>query len=99
MYVCSDKHGQPCASPPKALFSPDPDYPEGARQNNLSGTVVLWTIVTTEGTASNIKVAKSAGHGFDEAAIASVKRWKFEPGQYDGKPVAVKINIEVNFKL
>lgn len=98
MYVCSEKHSQPCASPPSAKYDPDPEYPEKAREEKVGATVVLWAIITTEGTASHIRVAKSAGQGFDEAAIDGVKRWRFDPGLYDGKPVPVMINIAVNFK-
>jgi len=99
MYVCSREHGQPCASAPRATYHPNPFYPEEARRQKLSGRVVLSTIITTEGTAANLRISKSAGHGFDEAAIECVKRWKFDPGLYDGKPVPVAMEMEVDFKL
>jgi hypothetical protein len=36
---------------------------------------------------------------FDEAAMNAVKNWKFSPATKDGKPVAVQINVRVNFHL
>ena len=39
------------------------------------------------------------GLGLDEKAIEAVRNWKFEPALKDGKPVAVQINVEVNFRL
>jgi TonB family protein len=98
MYVCTPTRGQPCAEPPRQVYSPDPDYPEEAQKEGLPGTVVLWTIITKEGKASNIRVRTAAGHGFDEAAIAALSRWKFDPATYEGKPVAVQINVAINFK-
>ncbi len=37
--------------------------------------------------------------GLDEAAVAAVGRWRFEPGIYQGHPVDVQVNIEINFRL
>ena len=37
--------------------------------------------------------------GLDQKAIEAVRNWKFEPAKNNGKPVAVQINVEVNFRL
>jgi TPR repeat protein len=37
--------------------------------------------------------------GLDEQAIEAVSNWRFEPATKDGTPVAVQINVEVNFHL
>jgi len=37
--------------------------------------------------------------GLDEKAIEAVKKWRFVPAMKDGKPVAVQVNVEVNFHL
>jgi hypothetical protein len=37
--------------------------------------------------------------GLDEKAIEAVRRWRFKPSTKDGQPVAVMINVEVNFIL
>jgi outer membrane biosynthesis protein TonB len=37
--------------------------------------------------------------GLDERAIATVSTWRFEPATLHGSPVAVAINVEVNFRL
>ena len=46
-----------------------------------------------------MKVARSLGMGLDQKAIEAVRRWTFEPAMKDDKPVAVQINVEVNFRL
>ena len=84
---------------PRAIIAPDPEYSTQARKEEIAGTVVLSLVVGPDGDPRDITVARSLGHGLDEQAIAAVKRWKFEPGMKDGKPVAVRLSIEVDFRL
>jgi TonB family protein len=37
--------------------------------------------------------------GLDEKALEAVRQWRFDPATQDGQPVAVLVNIEVNFRL
>ncbi|HLH07221.1 MAG TPA: energy transducer TonB [Terriglobales bacterium] len=86
-------------SAPKALYTPDPEYSEEARKAKYQGTVVLWLIVDANGRPRDVKVARTLGMGLDQKAIEAVRNWKFEPAMKDGRPVAVQINVEVNFRL
>jgi TonB family protein len=86
-------------SAPKQIYAPDPEYSEEARKVKHMGTVVLWLIVGPDGKPRDIRVARTLGLGLDEKAIEAVKTWIFEPAYKDGKPVAVQINVEVNFHL
>ncbi len=86
-------------SAPKTLYAPDPEYSEEARKAKYQGTCVLWLIVGPDGRPRDIRIARSLGLGLDEKAIEAVKQWKFEPAMKDGKPVAVQINVEVDFRL
>ena len=84
---------------PRAIESPDPEYSEEARKAKYQGVVVLWLVVGPDGRPKNIKVERPLGMGLDQKAIEAVQRWRFEPATKDGKPVAVQINVEVNFRL
>ncbi len=86
-------------SAPKALQTPDPEYSEEARKAKYQGTVVLWLVVDPNGNPQQVKVARSLGMGLDQKAVEAVRHWKFEPAMKDGRPVAVQINVEVNFRL
>ncbi len=86
-------------SAPRALATPDPEYSEEARKAKYQGTVVLWLIVDQNGQPRDVKVARALGMGLDQKAIEAVRQWRFEPAMKDGKPVAVQINVEVNFRL
>jgi TonB family protein len=86
-------------SAPRVLENPSPDYSEEARKAKYQGTVVLWLIVDANGKPRDVRVARSLGMGLDQKAIEAVRLWKFVPAMKDGTPVAVQINVEVNFHL
>jgi protein TonB len=95
---------------PKILYAPKPQFSEAARQQKISGTVTVSLIVDTEGNPKNVHVIKSiadtvgenqreAALTLDQAAIDTVKQYKFAPATRDGVPVAVYLNVQVNFQL
>jgi TonB family protein len=86
-------------SAPRGLYTPDPEYSEEARKAKYQGTVVLWLIVGPDGRPRDMKIARSLGMGLDQKAMEAVRQWKFDPAKKDGVPVAVQINVEVNFRL
>ncbi len=86
-------------SAPRALETPDPEYSEEARKAKFQGTVVLWLIVGPDGKPRDIRVSRPLGMGLDQKAVEAVNHWRFAPAMKDGRPVAVQINVEVNFRL
>lgn len=85
--------------PPKALRTPDPKYTESARQAKFQGTTVLWVVVDEIGHPQMIRIVRAIGMGLDDAAVEAVRAWLFKPAELEGRPVAVAINVEVNFRL
>ena len=61
--------------------------------------VTLTIDVDAQGHVKAVEVAKPAGDGFDEAAVAAAKEFVFEPGEYQGKPVAVRITYGYRFAM
>jgi TonB family protein len=84
---------------PVPIFKPEPEFTEEARRAKHQGTVMLALIVGPDGRTRDIRVVHKLGMGLDEKAIESARQWKFQPATKDGKPVAVAINIEVDFTL
>jgi TonB family protein len=97
--ICSDKNPPPCATPPHAVYAPDPEYSKEAKDAHFEGTCVLWVVVGADGDVHNLKVVRGLGHGLDKKAVETVKGWRFEPAQENGQPVAVQVNVEVSFRL
>jgi len=86
-------------SPPRAIYSPEPEFSEEARKAKYQGVCTLGLVVGVDGRPTNIRVLSSLGMGLDEKAIEAVKTWRFEPGQKDGHAVATIIAVEVDFHL
>ena len=86
-------------TPPHLTYDPEPEYSKKARKKKYQGTCVLTLIVGADGQPRNIQVTHTLGMGLDEKAIEAVKKWKFDPARKEGKPVAVKIYVQVNFRL
>jgi periplasmic protein TonB len=86
-------------SAPKTIYEPEPEYSEEARKAKYQGVVVLWVVIGPDGRPRDMRVQRSLGMGLDEKAMEAVKQWRFEPAKKDGQPVAVQVNIEVNFRL
>jgi protein TonB len=84
---------------PRVVYDPEPEFSEEARKAKFQGLCVLEVTVDATGRPTNIHVVNSLGMGLDEKAIEAVKTWRFEPGMRDGHPVAVAINLEVDFHL
>jgi len=62
--------------------------------------VVLDVSVGGSGDVENVTVVKSSGYRpLDIAAIASVRRWQFNPGRQNGQPVAGDVRVPVKFSL
>ena len=84
-------------SAPKATYAPDPEYCEQARQAKYTSVSWIAGTVDPQGSFTDLRQAQAAGTGLDEKAI--VRPWKFEPATMEGKPVAVRIVVEVSFRL
>lgn len=84
---------------PSGVFMPAPDYTDPARIARINGVIVVLITVSEEGRAENLQVLKGLPFGLNQAALDAVRTWKFRPATLEGKPVPVKVPIEVTFRL
>jgi protein TonB len=84
---------------PKLVHKVEPRYTKRAKKAKLKGTVSLSAVVNREGNPENIEIAKSLDLDLDAEAVKAVSHWRFKPAEKNGKPVAVRIKIQVNFRL
>lgn len=86
-------------SAPVPIFTPDAEFSDEARRAKYQGVVTINLIVDAQGNPQMPRVVRPLGMGLDEKALEAVRKYKFKPAMKDGKPVAVQMGIEVNFRL
>ena len=74
-------------------------YPPAARTGDLEADVPLEIVVDASGTVVDARVVTRTGSGFDESALAAIRRYRFSPAMRDGKPVRVRMRWSVQFRL
>ena len=99
MHPCKPQEDGACASPPKIVRHVEPEFSEHGRQKKINGIVVLTFTVLSDGTTADIIVTRSLEKSLDKQAIKAVRQWRFEPGTYQDKPVAVTISAEAVFHI
>ncbi len=86
-----------------ALFkfiSDNLEYPEEARNNNVTGTVGVKFVIDKQGNVTDVEVVRSVDPYLDREAVRVIKmmpRWK--PAKQRGKPVKVILILPVRFVL
>ena len=84
---------------PVVIYQPEPEYTAEAKQAKFMGVVTVSIIVDKNGIPQNVHVTRGVGMGLDDKAVEAVKQYKFKPAVENGKPVAVFMNVEVNFEI
>ncbi|MGD8689855.1 MAG: M56 family metallopeptidase [Gammaproteobacteria bacterium] len=91
---------QPQVTPGVALDTPMPRYPHSALVLGREGSVTLKIHVGPDGRVHGATVAKTSGEQtLDEAALASVQSWEYQPWRLNGKPVAATVRHTFVFRL
>ena len=73
-------------------------YPIDAKKAGVSGTVVLSAIIGRDGTVEDLQVV-SGPEMLQQAALDSVKQWRYRPYLLNGDPVEVRTTINIIFTL
>lgn len=75
-------------------------YPAQARRMGIEGKVYITFVVGKDGALTDIVVLKGIGAGCDQEAIrvlSGAPKWK--PGKQRGRPVRVRMQLPIIFKL
>jgi TonB family protein len=88
-------------SSPVPLKMVEASFPKSAKdiKSPFEAFVVVKIIVDADGMPQEPKIVRSYNPDFDAEALKAVRKYRFSPGKREGKPVAVALNIEINFKL
>lgn len=83
---------------PIVLYRVEPAYTVEAKINRVSGIVITEVVIDETGAVTDVKVLKPLPFGLDKSAVDAIRQWRFAPAMADGKPVATKFTITINFK-
>jgi TonB family protein len=91
--------GRDVTTKARLLSKPEPQYTEDARKNQITGTVVLKVVFSSNGSVTNIRTVSGLPYGLTEKAIAAARQIRFEPATKDGHRVSMWMQLEYNFNL
>lgn len=76
-----------------------PTYPPAAYAARYTAAVRLEIVVLTDGTVGDVKVLDCTRPkmGFEDEAMAAVKKWRFVPGRIGDEPAEVTLRFRLNF--
>ena len=75
-------------------------YPDMARDNNITGKVVIRFVVEKDGSITKAAIAREIGGGCGKEALRVVNGMpKWKPGKQSGKAVRTEFTLPVDFQL
>ena len=83
--------------PAKLLKSVPPVYPQMARTQHVSGNVQVDALIDADGNVSAMKVLSGPAL-LRDAALQSLKQWKYQPAELDGKPTPMHLTVTLQFR-
>lgn len=84
---------------PVATFQARPKYPAELKEKKQAGEALIDFVVDAQGMVRNVRVVRATHPAFGEAAVESVQKWKFKPGEKDGRSVATRMRVPIVFTL
>ena len=75
-------------------------YPQEDLKNKVHGTVYLSFVVNMDGSIQDVTVETGVNRGLDKEAVRLIRSMpKWIPGSNQGKPVRVRVEQRISFKL
>lgn len=86
--------------PRKLATNPAPLYPAEALAAGVQGRVVIRATVLATGNVGEVALAESSGFAsLDQAALAAVIHWRFEPARRRGQAIPYEVLVPVRFSI
>ncbi|WP_244224799.1 TonB family protein [Corallococcus sicarius] len=85
--------------PPELVQQVEAQYPPEALAQGVTASVRLIITIAADGSVADVLPTEPVGNGFDEAAIAAVRQFRFSPAEVDGVPAPVQVEYVYHFTL
>ena len=86
-------------SAPVPIVTPEAEFSEEARRQKYQGVCLVSVIIDAQGFPQSPQIIQRLGMGLDEKALEAVRRYRFKPALKNGRPVAARIQVAVDFRL
>lgn len=90
---------EPSSKAPVATKRVVPVHPEELYKKLINGRAIVELLVSETGTVQEVKIVSASLPEFGQAAADAVRQWEFQPGEKNGLPVAVRLQIPFEFTL
>jgi TonB family protein len=84
---------------PTILYREKARYTDEARNEKVSGNVVLGVVFGADGKIKDIRVIRGLPFGLTDNAIQAALKIRFKPAMKNGQPVSVRGLLEFSFSL
>jgi protein TonB len=81
----------------RLISSVTPVYPQLARNQRLSGDVVIDALVDAHGNVTTMKVISGPAL-LHQAAMDALRQWKYQPATLNGQAMAMHLSVTMQFK-
>ena len=82
--------------PARATYRTNPTM-DAKMRRRAPGKVWIIFVVDERGRVQSPKVQSSTDPVFEKSAMAALKKWRFDPGKRNGKPVSSRMRIPITF--
>jgi TonB family protein len=84
---------------PATIRTVEPRYPAEMRNARIQGTVTVEAVIGPDGRVTDARVMRGVHQQLDEAAVAAVRQYEFQPSTLNGQPISVIHSVIVPFIL
>lgn len=84
--------------PARLLSQVQPIYPMLAKNQRVSGDVVIDALIDANGKVTSMKVISGPAL-LHQAAKDALRQWKFQPATLDGSPVSMHLTVKLQFRI
>jgi TonB family protein len=81
---------------PRLVTRVMPDYPLVAKQAGIQGDVVVKTTIDEKGNVVNMQIVSGPAL-LRGAALAALRRWRYEPSTLNGQPISIQMLVTIKF--
>ncbi len=85
--------------PPKIIHYVEPASSDSSQDAYVEGVVRISTVVNLDGAPAELHMLRGLNTDEDKLAVEALKQWRFQPGTKKGRPVRVRITVEIEFHL